>query len=303
MLVPGSPPFSSRPVIQIYHPLDLHFSQQGNSPKRCLTTTAEETTASHDIFGTPIVLRITKSVFFSLISYTTYRLQASSFSQYTGHERYQDLASPSVDPLPRLPVSLSEDQSRIINTVAAQTTVYQGPPIGSLFHTTTPCASGRWGNHVDRASYLTPQRALSYRIPQQMPSTNDYTQAYSTMSAHCGHLPYHLSGRHNTEAYHGLHGRYQTQVKCWSISDPHRLGAVYGSHWLLSRCFKDGPAILQTWTSCNDVASHPCLLMCLPRVASSTSRRFGSRAGTTTLALSRAAYHPSAVLKTEIVMC
>jgi hypothetical protein len=226
-------------------------------------------------------------------------LQASFFSPSTGHECYRGLGSPYVD-LPRLPTSPSRDRSHTINPVDPQTILYQGPPIGSLFHTTTPYASGRGGNHVDQVPYPAPRHPPPYRIPQQMPLTNDYTQAYSTMSTH---LPCHLSGRHNTGAYHGFPGRYQTQVKFRFISDPRR--AVYGSHWLSSRWFKNGPVILQTWTSCNHVASHPCqcLLMGLPRAASSTSRRFGSRTGTTTIAPSQAALRPSAVLKTEIATC
>jgi hypothetical protein len=212
LLVPGSPALPS-PRHSNLQPTRPPFFATRTPRKRCLTTTAEET-ASHDIFGTPIFLRITKSVFFSLISYTAYCLQASSFSQSSGHERYQDRGSPYVDPLsPRLPASPSGHQNRTINPIAAQTTLYQELPIAFPFHATTPYASGRGGSHVDQVPYPAPRHTRSYRILQQMPFTNDYTQAYSTMSAH---LPGYLLGHHNTEAYPGFPGQSQTQVRVGS---------------------------------------------------------------------------------------
>jgi hypothetical protein len=208
--------------------------QQRHPPTRCPPwATAEETTASHDIFGTPFIrLHLNKSVCFSFIGYTAYRLQPPYFSPPTEQEgdHYQGLESLFVDRPPGLLTSPPGDQNYSINPVIA-------PPVVP-FHTTTLYTNGSGGNYVDQIEYPAPHCALSHRTPPQVPLSNDYTQAYSTTNSFLSYDPREL---HNMQAYHDPSRQYYTQVQCRFISDPHR--TVYGSHWLSSRWSKDSPVI------------------------------------------------------------
>jgi hypothetical protein len=168
-----------------------------------------------------------------------YRLRGSLFAQEPlfsssiQYENHPDLRSLYVGLSPRL-LSLPGDQNRGIIPVMART-IYHGPSIDPHLHSTIPYTTSV--PHVDPPyPFFLP--ALPYMNPQQMASDHFYTQVHPVIR---DQAPYELQGRHDTQAYHGLSGQYDNQVKCRVRSDLHR--AVHGPHWLSHRT-KDGSGIL-----------------------------------------------------------